>query len=260
MDPNIVKSIMEKLKETEETHQVKIPLAIESGSRGWGFAAANADYDCRFIYVHKRDWYLSVQEKKDFIEYPVDEIFDIRGYDLSRALKYIMKSQATILEYLSSNVGYIRNNTVIGKLQTLAIDFFNPIPVSYHYLNLARNMLKEVTESPTAKIKKYFYILRPVANLNYIWQYNKMPYMEYAKTLEAIDPDLAILDAINELKALKASSLEHDLIPMYTPLIGYFQSEIETFDQRLKTMKHEKNKNYDLIDDAFRSIIEDVWQ
>ena len=75
MDTGIKKKILQKLRETEDSHQVKIPLAIESGSRGWGFAALDADYDCRFIYVHKKDRYLSVFERKEFIEYDIDEVF-----------------------------------------------------------------------------------------------------------------------------------------------------------------------------------------
>ena len=260
MDENIKQSILQKLKQTEETYEVKIPLAIESGSRGWGFAALDADYDCRFLYVHKKDWYLSVLERKDFIEYAVDEVFDIKGYDISRTLKYIMKPQATIYEWISSNVVYIRDIPVLAKLQDLAAEFFNPIPISYHYLYLARKMYADINEAPAAKIKKYFYILRPIANLNYIWQHRKMPYMEYDRTLAEIEICPAISSAIQELKERKMSAQEHDLIPKVEPLMDYFQSEIAKFDHCLKDMKHTKNKNYASVDEVFRSIIEDVWK
>jgi len=260
MDVNIKKSILDKLHHIDQTHEVKILLAIESGSRGWGFAAENADYDCRFIYVHKPKRYLSVLEFDEFIEHELNETYDIKGYDLKRVLKYIMKSQATINEWLSSNMVYIKNELIVARLNELATDFFNPISVSHHYLSLARKMLVEITEAAEAKIKKYFYILRPIANLNYIHQYRKMPYMEYDKTLDATNPPYDIFAAIRELREKKVSSLEHDKIPQHTLLINYFNSEISRFESILKEMKYEKNTNYDAIDEAFMLIIEEVWK
>ena len=251
---------MDKLHKTEARYEVKIPLAIESGSRGWGFAAPNADYDCRFIYVHKKDWYLTVLRKKDFIKYAADEVFDIKGCDITRVLKDIMSSKASIYEWLSSNVIYIQDEHITGRLRDLAMDFFNPISVSYHYLGLARNMLSEIENADEAKIKKYFYVLRPVANLNFIWQHRKMPHMEYDETLLETNPDSEILSAVKDLKELKITLREHDKIPQNKFLIAYFKTEIERFDSCLKEMRHTKNRNYGPVDETFRSIIEYVWK
>jgi len=256
----ITQSIIDKLGEIEATHEVSIPLAIESGSRGWGFAATNADYDCRFVYVHKQERYLSVSDIDGFIEFEQNAIFDIKGYDLKRVLKYIMKSQATINEWLTSNVVYTRDEPIVHSLRVLAAEYFNPIPIGYHYLNLAKKMLVDITSTDDAKIKKYFYVLRPIANLNFIHQFKKMPYMEYDRTLAAINPPPDILTAINELKEQKMMMLEHDRIPAHKPLIYYFKAEIERFDSLLKDMRHDKNTDYSAIDNAFRAIIKDVWK
>jgi len=260
MNTAIKESIIDKLRHIEQTYEVKIIHAIESGSRGWGFAAANADYDCRFIYVHKVERYLSVLEMDEFIEYELDETYDIKGYDLKRVLRYIMKSQATINEWLSSNVVYIKNDSVASKLARLAADFFNPIPVSYHYLSLAKKTMAEITATDEAKIKKYFYILRPIANLNFIGQYGKMPYMEYDKTLDATAPPPDVVAAIQALKVQKSTLLEHDKIPQHTFLLDYFNSEISRFESVLKEMKHKKNTDYTSLDEAFRGIIKEVWK
>jgi len=260
MDEKIKQNIIEKLHQIEAKHDMKIILAIESGSRGWGFAAADADYDCRFIYVHKAERYLSVFEMPEFIEHELNETYDIKGYDLKRAIKYIVKSQAVINEWLSSNVIYIKNESIIQRLQSLAADFFNPVPISHHYLSLARKMLAEITASDEAKIKKYFYILRPIANLNFIHQYNKMPFMEYDKTLEATAPPQDIFNAVQELKKRKASLPEHDKIPTHNQLIEYFSTEISKFEEILREAKQQKNKDYVSADDVFKGIIGDVWK
>jgi len=257
---NVKQTIMDKLYETKTHYEVKIPLAIESGSRGWGFAATNADYDCRFVYLHKPDWYLSVFKKKDFIEYATDGIFDIKGYDITRALTDITNSRATIYEYLCSNEVYIQDGYAVDRLRNLAKIFFNPIPVSYHYLGLARNTLSEIIDTDEAKVKKYFYVLRPIANLNFIWQYRKMPYMEYDKTLLETNPGQEIFSAIQELKELKITLREHDKIPQNKFLITYFKAEIERFNDCLKGMKHTKSSDYDLVDETFRDIIKAAWK
>ena len=257
---NIEKKILEKLRNIENTHDVKIIHAIESGSRGWGFAAPNADYDCRFIYVHKQEYYLSVFERREFIEFELNEVYDIKGYDISRALNYIVKSQAVINEWLSSNVSYIKHDAIAAQLKELASSFFNPIPVCHHYLSLARKMLAEIKNSEQAKIKKYFYILRPIANLNYIHKYNKMPPMEFDKTLKAISMPQDIFSEVEKLKAQKMVLLEHDKISSNKILIEYFNSELSLFEEILKRLCHNKNTNYSLADDLFRKIIKEAWQ
>ena len=49
--------ITEKLAEIEKKEQINIIHAVESGSRAWGFASPDSDYDVRFIYVHPADYY-----------------------------------------------------------------------------------------------------------------------------------------------------------------------------------------------------------
>ena len=50
--------IREKLKEIEQREGCRILLAVESGSRAWGFASPDSDYDVRFIYVRPKESYL----------------------------------------------------------------------------------------------------------------------------------------------------------------------------------------------------------
>ena len=74
--------IINRLQELEAENNVKILYACESGSRAWGFPSATSDYDVRFIYLRPVEWYLSIEQKRDVIEYPVENDLDISGWDL----------------------------------------------------------------------------------------------------------------------------------------------------------------------------------
>ena len=52
---DIEKEIREKLDEIEKTEGVRILHAVESGSRAWGFASLDSDYDVRFVYVRPEE-------------------------------------------------------------------------------------------------------------------------------------------------------------------------------------------------------------
>ncbi|GAE44672.1 DNA polymerase beta superfamily protein [Mesobacillus boroniphilus] len=62
--------IMTVLSQIEKEYEVKILYACDAGSRALGFASGDSDYDIRFIYIHKKDWYLSIDQHRDVIEIP----------------------------------------------------------------------------------------------------------------------------------------------------------------------------------------------
>lgn len=98
--------IQDKLRSTEQENNVQILHAVESGSRAWGFASPDSDYDIRFIYKNNPDWYLSLWEKPDVIEFMTDQDLDGSGWDLAKALKLLAKSNAPLIEWLYSPVCY----------------------------------------------------------------------------------------------------------------------------------------------------------
>ena len=75
-------TILSKLDEIENRENVRILLAVESGSRAWGFASPDSGYDVRFIYVRPKEDYLRLEKTKDVIELPIEGELDINGWDL----------------------------------------------------------------------------------------------------------------------------------------------------------------------------------
>lgn len=106
MERDIQKEIREKLREIEEKEQVFILLAVESGSRAWGIASPDSDYDVRFIYVRKPEDYLRLDPVKDVIEWHLDEVLDINGWDLKKALIQFQRGNAALFEWAQSPIVY----------------------------------------------------------------------------------------------------------------------------------------------------------
>ena len=92
------KIIQEKLREIEEKEDVRIIMAVESGSRAWGFASPDSDYDVRFVYVRQLKDYLRLEKAKDIIEWQLDDVLDINGWDLKKALMLMHDSNPSIFE------------------------------------------------------------------------------------------------------------------------------------------------------------------
>ena len=251
--------IIEKLRDTEKIENIKIFWAIESGSRSWGFPSIDSDYDCRFIYVNPKDYYLSIFEQKDFISYTPDEIYDIAGWNIKKVLRQLNKSNASVFEWLSSDVIYLENPDVKNYLKDVSANFFNPISLSYHYLNLARKKYDDVSENEKSKLKTYFYILRPIANFKYIFLHNEMPPINYNQTIQNIDLNSEILSEINALLNIKKDVSESYLIEKNELLINYFKNEFLYFENNIKNLKMHDKKNSALLDDVFGKIIETVW-
>lgn len=79
--------VQTELTRIERESGVRVLLAVESGSRAWGFASPDSDYDVRFLYAHPRDWYVSVFEGRDVIEQMLPGDLDVSGWDLRKALR-----------------------------------------------------------------------------------------------------------------------------------------------------------------------------
>ena len=81
--------IQEQLRRTEEAENIKILLAVESGSRAWGFASPDSDYDVRFIYIRRLEDYLRLDTIRDVIELPIDDVLDINGWGFAKDIEII---------------------------------------------------------------------------------------------------------------------------------------------------------------------------
>jgi len=220
--------ISEKLAQIERQQQVSILFACESGSRGWGFASPDSDYDVRFIYVPKLSWYLQVEPGRDVIEQPINAELDISGWELRKALGLLRASNPTLCEWLDSPIVYQRVEPWTQRLHTLARHYFSPVRGYHHYVSMAKKNLRRHLQGETIRHKKYFYSLRPLLAARWIRQRSGLPPpMRFAELANQLIDDQALIDDINALLEIKMHLAESDSGPRRNRILDFIQSQLE---------------------------------
>lgn len=176
----ITQSIKEKLSQIEERENIRIIYACESGSRAWGFASPDSDYDVRFIFVRPVQDYLKVNELPDFIDAELNEVYDINGWDLKKFFKQLYKSNPVIFEWAGSPIVY-KTTPDWKKVKAVMNDYICKRSMIRHYLGLAKSTMKKYLTGETITYKKYFYILRAVLAASWVFYNDTWAPTEYSK-------------------------------------------------------------------------------
>ncbi|MBN3759861.1 nucleotidyltransferase domain-containing protein [Burkholderia sp. Ac-20365] len=227
VDPTVRKRVMEELDHVERTFGVKVLYACESGSRGWGFASPDSDYDVRFLYVHARDWYLKVEPQRDVIERPLDDVLDVSGWELRKALQLLHRSNPTLLEWLDSPVVYREDGHWTPRLRGLADAFFSPMRGRHHYLSMAKKNFRGYLQDETVRYKKYLYVLRPLLAVRWIDAGLGMPPMRFADLVAGTVHDSALLAEVDELLELKMKANESEYGPRRPAIHAFVQAMLD---------------------------------
>lgn len=220
---DILAEINEKLDEIEKKEGVRILHAVESGSRAWGFASPDSDYDVRFVYVRPKEDYLRLDEPKDFIDWQLDEVLDINGWDLKKALKQFAKGNATLFEWSGSPIVY-RTTDEWAKVKKVAKQYFSEKSAVYHYYGTANNTLKEYLQGENVRYKKYFYALRPLLAAQYIERYHEAPPVLFDDLMK-MEIDAELRAGIEELLEKKKVTTEKEENPQMPVIRDFIETE-----------------------------------
>jgi uncharacterized protein len=251
--------ILTEIKKIEEQYEVKICLAVESGSRAWGFPSKDSDYDVRFIYVHKKEWYLSIDQKRDVIELPINDLLDINGWEISKALRLFRKSNPPLMEWLHSGIVYYQAFSLVDQMKNIQNQVFSPQSSLYHYLNMAKGNFRDYLRNEQVKIKKYFYVLRPVLACVWIERYNTVPPIEFQTLVEELLEEGQLKQDILTLLERKINGDELNLEPKVTIINDYLEKEIIRLEEYTKNLKVPKDDMTPILDELFRTILDEVW-
>ena len=240
--------IIKKLDETEADEDVKILYCAESGSRAWGFASPDSDYDVRFVYLRKREFYLRLDRTRDVIDRQLDEVFDINGWDIQKTLKLLHSSNPTIFEWAGSPIVY-RETEEWKKIRGILGGYFSPVTAAHHYLSMAHNHNKVYLGKETVSPKKYFYVLRQLLACKYVLENKCPPPIPFSELAEAgLDP--AVKPYTDRLLELKTSTPELQKVERIVPLHRYISEMFEYLDAEIVSAKPVK-RDWDELNSIF---------
>ncbi|ROL92126.1 nucleotidyltransferase domain-containing protein [Pseudomonas protegens] len=218
--------VLAELARIERERNVQVLYACESGSRAWGFASTDSDYDVRFVYVEKPEWFIQVDAGRDVIERPLDDELDISGWELRKTLGLLRKSNPTLLEWLDSPLVYRSEPAAAARLRELAEAFYSPPAARNHYLSMARKTFMAHLQDETLRFKKYFYALRPLLAVRWIDQGRGRPPMTFADLLTTVE-HRPLLDEVEALLARKRNADEAACGPRLPALHAFIAAELE---------------------------------
>lgn len=255
----MTEQIKAELLRVEDENNIKILYAVESGSRAWGFASTDSDWDVRYIYIHTLDWYLGIDEKKDSLEKILPNDIDLAGWELKKALKLFRKSNPPMLEWLRSPIVYSQRFTTAARLRTLSNNYFNPKSCLHHYLHMAEGNYREYLQNDMVRVKKYFYVLRPILACDWIRQTHTMAPMEFQTLLETQVFDPKIMREVENLLDRKKSGEEMNTEKRIQVLNDFLDQKINFYREFVKENIESTQIDTGLLNNLFRETLEEAW-
>jgi len=226
------REIMRRLTCTEREEGVRIVLAVESGSRAWGFPSPNSDFDVRFIYARPTDWYIAVdlEERRDVIEYGITDNIDLNGWDIRKALRLFWKSNPAFVEWIQSPIKYIESGGFASGARALLPHTYLPEHGIYHYRSMAKTNYRGYLRAEMVPLKKYFYVLRPLLAVRWIERYKSAAPIEFDRLLPLIDGHTQLLTDIHELLVKKHESPEMGLSKPIASINLFVEEELNRLE------------------------------
>ena len=224
--------IVAVLHELEREQDFKILFAAESGSRAWGFASPDSDYDVRVIYVKPERWYWSLDTKRpDTFNAMLPGDLDISAWELRKTLRLFAGCNPSLNEWLGSPIIYYADPKFADEMRSLIPVYFNPVRTVHHYLALSAKALEDRQQDGTIAVKKLFYALRGLLAAMWTAETKSMPPTPFVELLKPEYMSAEILDEISRLQEIKAQSDEKNRIPFPEILSDFFTRERENLLQ-----------------------------
>ena len=235
----IVEQIKKKLAEIEQVEDVRIIMAVESGSRSWGFASPDSDYDVRFVYVRRPECYIRLKPMRDVIEWQLDDVYDVSGWDLQKTLRLMYDSNPAIHEWCNSPIVY-KENELAEPLRRHSEECFTPKKSLYHYISMAKHNFETYLTGDEVRLKKYFYGLRPVLAARWVMENGTVPPMLFDDLVETeLPPEMR--PVVEDLLALKKETSELGTGPQIPEINKFIAEQMDLIREAAEKTEYQRN-------------------
>lgn len=246
--------IRAKLGQIEKREHVRIIWAVEAGSRAWGFSSPNSDYDVRFVYIRDKKEYLRLEEIRDSMDALQDELLDIEGWDLRRALRMVYRSTPEIYEWFASPTIY-RSTPEAEEMKRILPEYFSVKKCARNYLHTASLDFRTYFRDDEVWLVKYFYLLRQMLQAKWLLEERSTPSMLFEE-LVRLKLDDEWKEYIFELLQKKKVSSELGKAARNKKFIDYLEWSLNKMQEEASTLSDDDKKSWERLNQYFYSVLE----
>jgi len=248
--------MQQKLAKLERERNIHILYACEAGSRAYGLASPDSDFDIRFIYLHPKEWYLSLDTNRDVIELPATDSIEISGWELTKALRLLRKSNPSLLEWLQAEKVYQQQGYFTARLKEIQQQAFNPRACYYHYMQMAKKNAQKSSSMEAKTTKMVLHILRPLLACQWIKQKQTFPPNHFSLLVGELVEKEELTQKLTDLMAAKRSGAS--LYQENSTINKFIEQQLQTIEQSASSIPGGPENERDLtlaLDELFREML-----
>jgi predicted nucleotidyltransferase len=229
----------EEIKSLFETRPEHPLFYVESGSRLWGIASPDSDFDVRGFHLQPKDQYFDFKKHRDLIEI-MDGDFDFVSYDIDKMFGLLAKSNPTVFEWIRAHIVYFNDFPNWTEFQNQIIANFDFKALYYHYLSLAKGNINLMETNKKFTYKTAFYCIRGLLSAELAIR-KTVPELLIDKLFEQFEIENDIIKIAKEsLEKKKSKSEKQDVEEEKKPIM---LDKIKAYTQKLSEMEPERSNN-----------------
>lgn len=241
--------IPQQLAQIEKENNIRILFAAEAGSRASGTATDASDFDIRFLYLRCREDYLRLDPPEESLKFPLEEGWDLVGWDLKKAMAQIHKGNPQLYEILLSPVVY-RDDGFSRRLLALMEPRFAPWAAAQHYRGRLRTPMKHIPRDEVFDVKHWLYAVQFTLDTLWILDRRTPPPVNYRKLMDAMLPR-EFVPEVERLLRLKADPRSEPSPQPNRSLWAWLKEQNLILPQRIDQMPRDNQQDWDGLNQFF---------